>query len=299
MLDFLWRVFAAIILAIVEGITEFLPVSSTGHMILVRSMLGLDPNSELWNTFVVFIQFGAILSVCVIYFEYLWKVARALPRNQNAQRFAFGLFIAFLPAAIVGLLAGDIIETMLERPSIVALALVAGGVAIIFIERVIKIPQYYAVEDFPLSLYLKIGLCQCLAMIPGVSRSGATIMGSLLMKVERGAAAEFSFFLAIPTMLAASSYSLYKHWSGLHLDKLFSLERLQFDKLAEPGNQTVAAWGDLFILLLGFVLAFISAYYVVKRFITFVSRNGFGIFAWYRIIIGSFMLGWFALKGQL
>lgn len=299
MLDFLWRVFAAIILAIVEGITEFLPVSSTGHMILVRSMLGLDPNSELWNTFVVFIQFGAILSVCVIYFEYLWKVVRALPRNENAQRFAIGLFIAFLPAAIVGLLAGDIIELFLERPSIVALAMVAGGVAIIFIERVVKIPQYYAVEDFPLSLYLKIGLCQCLAMIPGVSRSGATIMGSLLMKVERGAAAEFSFFLAIPTMLAASSYSLYKHWSGLHLDKLFSWGRLQFDKLAEPGNQAVAAWGDLFVLLLGFVLAFISAYYVVKRFITFVSRNGFGIFAWYRIILGSFMLGWFALKGQL
>ena len=299
MLDFLWRVLAAIILAIVEGITEFLPVSSTGHMILTRNLLGLDPNSELWNTFVVFIQFGAILSVCVVYFEYLWKITRALPRNENAQRFAIGLFIAFLPAAIVGLATANFIEHYLERPSIVALALVVGGVAIIFIERVVKIPQYYAVEDFPLSLYLKIGLCQCMALIPGVSRSGATIMGSLLMKVERGAAAEFSFFLAIPTMLAASSYSIYKHWSGLHMDKLFSLNDLQFDKLTEPGNLAVTAWGDLFILVLGFVLAFVSAYYVVKRFITFVSRNGFGTFAWYRIIFGSFMLGWFALKGQL
>src|SRR5882757_6760828 len=237
MYEFLWRVFSAIILAVVEGITEFLPVSSTGHMILVRSLLGLE--AVHGNVFEVFIQFGAILSVCVVYFEYLWKITRALPRNENAQRFAIGLFIAFLPAAIVGLATANFIEHYLERPSIVALALVVGGVAIIFIERVVKIPQYYAVEDFPLSLYLKIGLCQCIALIPGVSRSGATIMGSLLMKVERGAAAEFSFFLAIPTMLAASSYSIYKHWSGLHMDKLFSLNDLQFDKLTEPGNLAV------------------------------------------------------------
>ena len=271
MLDFLWRVFSAIILSIVEGITEFLPVSSTGHLILVRSLLGLE--AVHGNVFEVFIQFGAILSVCVIYFEYLWKVTRALPRNENAQRFAFGLFIAFLPAAAVGVLTSKYIELYLLRPLVVSVALVVGGVAIIFIERVIKIPQYYAVEDFPLPLYLKIGLCQCLALVPGVSRSGATIMGSLLMKVERGAAAEFSFFLAIPTMLGASVFSLYDHWSELHVE-------------------------DLFILALCFVIAFVSAYWVVKRFITFVSKNGFGIFAWYRIIVGSFMLGWFALKGQ-
>src|SRR5258706_2996401 len=229
MLEFLWRVFSAIILAVVEGVTEFLPVSSTGHLILVRSLLGLE--AVHGNVFEVFIQFGAILSVCVIYFEYLWKVTRALPRNENAQRFAFGLFIAFLPAAAIGVLTADYIEKYLLNPYVVSVALIVGGVAIIFIERVVKIPQYYAVEDFPLPLYLKIGLCQCLALVPGVSRSGATIMGSLLMKVERGAAAEFSFFLAIPTMLAASSYSIYKHWNGLHMDKLFSWGDLSFDKL--------------------------------------------------------------------
>jgi undecaprenyl-diphosphatase len=270
MLELLWRVFSAIILAVVEGITEFLPVSSTGHMILVRSLLGLE--AVHGNVFEVFIQFGAILSVCVIYFEYLWKVTRALPRNENAQRFALGLIIAFLPAAAIGVVTAPIIETYLLNPYVVSIALVAGGVAIIFIERLIKIPQYYAVEDFPLSLYLKIGLCQCLALIPGVSRSGATIMGSLLMKVERGAAAEFSFFLAIPTMLGASVYSLYKHRSELHVE-------------------------DIFILAIGFVVAFVSAYFVVKRFITFVSKNGFGIFAWYRIFVGGFLLAWFAVKG--
>jgi undecaprenyl-diphosphatase len=270
MLEFLWRLFSAIILAVVEGITEFLPVSSTGHMILVRSLLGLE--AVHGNVFEVFIQFGAILSVCVIYFEYLWKVTRALPRNENAQRFALGLFIAFLPAAAIGVVMAPLIETYLLNPYVVSIALVVGGVAIIFIERMVKIPQYYAVEDFPLSLYLKIGLCQCIALVPGVSRSGATIMGSLLMKVERGAAAEFSFFLAIPTMLGASVYSLYKHRSELHVE-------------------------DIFILAVGFVIAFISAYFVVKRFITFVSKNGFGIFAWYRIFVGGFLLAWFAVKG--
>jgi undecaprenyl-diphosphatase len=195
-----------------------------------------------------------------------------LPRNENAQRFAFGLFIAFLPAAAIGVLMAPLIETYLLNPYVVSIALIAGGVAIIFIERMVKIPQYYAVEDFPLSLYLKIGLCQCIALIPGVSRSGATIMGSLLMKVERGAAAEFSFFLAIPTMLGASVYSLYKHRSELHVE-------------------------DIFILALGFVIAFVSAYFVVKRFITFVSKNGFGVFAWYRIFVGGFLLAWFAVKG--
>jgi len=270
MLEFLWRVFSAIVLAVVEGITEFLPVSSTGHMLLVRSLLGLE--AVHGNVFEVFIQFGAILSVCVIYFEYLWKVTRALPRNENAQRFAFGLLIAFLPAAGFGVLLSPYIETYLFNPYVVSIALIVGGVAIIFIERMVKIPQYYAVEDFPLPLYLKIGLCQCIALIPGVSRSGATIMGSLLMKVERGAAAEFSFFLAIPTMLGASSYSLYKHRADLHVE-------------------------DLFILAIGFVIAFVSAYFVVKRFITFVSKNGFGIFAWYRIFVGGFLLAWFAVKG--
>lgn len=270
-MELLWKVVSAVILALVEGLTEFLPVSSTGHMILVKELLGLEASAA----FLIFIQFGAILSICVIYFEQLWTVTKAVPHNENARRFFIGLVIAFLPAAALGALLADFITHNLLGGGlakyVVALMLVVGGVAIIFIERMVKIPQYYAVEDFPLSLYLKIGLFQCLALVPGVSRSGATIMGSLVMKVERSAAAEFSFFLAIPTMLGASAYSIYSSWHDLQLD-------------------------DLFVLVLGFLIAFFSAYYVAKRFVAFVSNHGFGVFAWYRIIIGSFMLGYFLLK---
>lgn len=269
-MDLLWNIVSALILAVVEGLTEFLPVSSTGHMILVKELLGLDTGVPE-RTFEIFIQFGAILAICVIYFEQLWTVTKAVPRNENARRFFIGLFVAFLPAAALGVLFGDVIKSYLFNHWVVATMLVVGGVAIIFIERMIKIPQYYAVEDFPLSLYLKIGLFQCLALVPGVSRSGATIMGSLMMKVERSAAAEFSFFLAIPTMLGASVYSLYKSWG-----------------LLQPQHGL--------ILTLGFFVAFGCAYYVAKRFVAFVSNHGFGVFAWYRIVIGSFMLGYFALK---
>jgi undecaprenyl-diphosphatase len=270
-MELLWKIVSAIILALVEGLTEFLPVSSTGHMLLVKELLGLEAKP----VFLIFIQFGAILAICVIYFPQLWRVTKAVPYNENAQRFFLGLFIAFLPAAALGVLLSDFItENLLNGGAakfVVAIMLVVGGVAIIFIERMVKIPQYYAVEDFPLSLYLKIGLLQCMALVPGVSRSGATIMGSLLMKVERSAAAEFSFFLAIPTMLGASVYSIYKYRAELE-------------------------FSDLFVLLLGFAVAFGSAYYVVRMFVSFVSNHGFGVFAWYRIVVGSFMLGYFTLK---
>ncbi len=259
----IWKIVSAIILALVEGITEFLPVSSTGHMIIVEKLLGLSATP----VFLIVIQFGAILSVCVIYFEYLWRVTKAVPANPNAQRFAVGLLLAFLPSAALGVMLSDYITHYLFSVWTVALALIVGGIAIIFIERMVKIPQYYAVEDFPISVYLRIGLFQCLALVPGVSRSGATIMGSLLMKVERSAAAEFSFFLAIPTMLGASVYSLYKDWHGMLYD-------------------------DLIALVIGFVLSYIGAYYVVRGFISFVSNHGFGIFAWYRIFLGSFLLGY-------
>lgn len=274
MQEFLWKIVSAIILAVVEGITEFLPVSSTGHMLLVKSLLGLETTKG--DVFEIFIQFGAILAICVIYFEQLWRVTKAVPYNENAQRFAFGLFIAFLPAAALGVLFHGFITEYLFKPEIapyiVSISLIVGGVAILFIERLMKIPQYYAVEDFPLPLYLKIGLFQCIAMIPGVSRSGATIMGSLLMGVERSAAAEFSFFLAIPTMFGASAYSLYKGWKFLEVS-------------------------DALELTVGFVISFLVAYWVVRRFIAFISNNGFGIFAWYRIVVGAFLLGYFTLKG--
>jgi undecaprenyl-diphosphatase len=231
----------------------------------------LDLTTPPDQVFEIFIQFGAILAICVIYFEQLWTVTKAVPRNENARRFFIGLFVAFLPAAALGVLLNDVIKLYLFNHWVVSLMLVVGGVAILFIERMIKIPQYYAVEDFPLSLYLKIGLFQCLALVPGVSRSGATIMGSLVMKVERSAAAEFSFFLAIPTMLGASVYSLYKSWALLNPE-------------------------DGLMLVIGFFVAFGSAYYVAKRFVAFVSNHGFGVFAWYRIVLGSFMLGYFLLK---
>lgn len=268
-MELLWKIVSAIILALVEGLTEFLPVSSTGHMILVKELLELETLPQ--GTFEIFIQFGAILAIIVIYFEQLWTVTKAVPHNENARRFFIGLFVAFLPAAALGVMFGDYIRGYLLNHWVVSITLVLGGIAIIYIERMVKIPQYYSVEDFPLVLYLKIGLLQCLAMIPGVSRSGATIMGSLLMKVERGAAAEFSFFLAIPTMLGASSYSLYKSWHLLHLE-------------------------DFLVLLVGFIVAFLSAYWVARRFVSFVSNHGFGVFGWYRIVLGSFMLGYFLLR---
>jgi undecaprenyl-diphosphatase len=238
-------------------------------MILVKELLDLQTPPD--RVFEIFIQFGAILAICVIYFQQLWHVTKAVPHNENARRFFIGLFIAFLPAAALGVLLSDFIKFYLFNHYVVAVMLVVGGIAILFIERMIKIPQYYAVEDFPLSLYLKIGLFQCLALVPGVSRSGATIMGSLMMKVERSAAAEFSFFLAIPTMLGASVYSLYKSWHLLHVE-------------------------DLLVLVIGFFVAFGSAYYVARVFVSFVSNHGFGVFAWYRIVVGSFMLGYFLLK---
>lgn len=268
-MELLWKIVSAIILALVEGITEFLPISSTGHMILVKELLDLDVPPG--GVFEIFIQFGAILSICVIYSDYLWKVTKAIPFNENARRFALGLLVAFLPAAALGWLLSDFITTYLFSKYVVAVSLVLGGFAILYIERVVRIPQYYSVEDFPLSLYLKIGLCQCLALVPGVSRSGATIMGSLVMKVERSAAAEFSFFLAIPTMFGASSYALYKHWHSL-------------------GSS------DVLVLGIGFVVAFMSAYFVVRTFLAFVANHGYGVFAWYRIFVGSLMLSYLVTK---
>lgn len=270
-MEILWKIVSAVILALVEGITEFLPISSTGRMILVKELLDLDVPPG--GVFEIFIQFGAILSICLIYFDYLWKVTKAIPFNENARRFALGLIIAFLPAAGLGVLS-DFITTYLFSKYVVAVSLVVGGIAIIYIERIARVPQYYAVEDFPLSLYFKIGLCQCLALVPGVSRSGATIMGSLVMKVERSAAAEFSFFLAIPTMFGASAYSLYKHWNDLHSS-------------------------DFMVLGIGFVVAFISAYYVARMFLAFVANHGFGVFAWYRIFIGTLMLSYLFTKEYL
>jgi undecaprenyl-diphosphatase len=264
-MELLWKIVSAVILALVEGITEFLPISSTGHMILVKELLDLDVPPG--GVFEIFIQFGAILSICVIYFDYLWKVTKAVPFNPNARRFAFGLVLAFLPAAFLGVLLSDFITTYLFSKYVVAVSLVLGGFAILYIERLVKIPQYYSVEEFPLSLYLKIGLCQCLALVPGVSRSGATIVAMLALGVHRAVATEFAFLVGIPTILAAGLYKVVKALRDGGLD-------------AEP-------WG---LVALGCATSAVVSFVVVRWLLTYVQRHTFSAFGWYRIVFGGLIL---------
>lgn len=249
----------ATIMGLVEGLTEFLPVSSTGHLLLMNEILGFQGPEG--NVFEIVIQFGAILAVVAVYFQRLWKVAVQAPKNPEAQRFIMAVLLAFLPAMAIGAFAHDFIKNVLFNPMVVAVSFIIGGFAILWIEKKAPAPNVDQIEHMPLKTALYIGLAQCLAMIPGVSRSGATIMGSLLLKVERKVAAEFSFFLAIPTMAAATAYDLYKNIDHLTLDD----------------GATIA---------IGFVTAFFSALIVVKTFVGFVGRHGFGPFAWYRIIAG-------------
>ena len=252
----------ALLLGIIEGLTEFLPVSSTAHLLLVGDMLGFE--GPPGKTFEIVIQLGAILAVCVVYWHKLWGVATTLTQPRSVA-FVRNVLLAFLPAAVIGATAYKYIKQMLESPLIAATALVVGGVAILIIEKMVKRARIHEVEDMSPLLSFGIGFCQVLAMIPGVSRAGATIMGSMLLGVERRTAAEFSFFLAIPTMTGATVYSLYKNWSTLSLD----------------GSALIA---------IGFVAAFFSALVVVKTFIAFISRHGFAPFAYYRILFGGLML---------
>lgn len=257
----------AIILGIVEGLTEFIPVSSTGHLIATSSLLGL--HSDFYKSFEVIIQLGAILAVCVKYWQKLFGVVCTL-HTSNSQKFALNLIIAFLPAAIVGLCTYSYIKTYLFSPVTVAIMLIIGGIAFILIENYTanKGCKTAEVDDIPKLTALQIGLFQMLALIPGVSRSGATIMGSLMCGVGRKAAAEFSFFLAIPTMFAATIYDLYNSWGAINGDQLL-------------------------ILVVGFVTAFISALAVINWLINFVTNNGFKPFAYYRIVAGVAMLLYF------
>ncbi len=257
-----------ILLGIVEGLTEFLPVSSTGHLILASELLGY--NSAEWATFNVVIQLGAILAVVVLYWRTFWNVGTGLLTAQPpAWRFVRNLLLAFLPSAVLGLVLHSQIEALLGAPMVVAVALVVGGVMIILIERLLGTHEYVGVDRLPVSRALGIGLVQCLAMIPGVSRSGATIMGALALGVERKTAAEFSFFLAVPTMLGATTLELYKSRDVL--------------------TSAAVNWGDIAI---GFVVAFIVAIVVIKGFVSLITRYGFGPFAWYRIIVGSAAIVW-------
>lgn len=252
----------AALLGLVEGLTEFIPVSSTGHLILLVDLLGFQ--GPPGKVFEIAIQLGAILAVCILYWRRLLHVAIGLFSDHASQRFATNILLGFLPAMVIGALAHDFIKGVLFSPWVVSVTLVLGGIAILLIERNRPQPTVPHVEAITPGLALRIGLCQCLAMIPGVSRSGATIMGAMLLRVDRSAATEFSFFLAIPTMLAATVYDLYKNWDFLSLD-------------------------DGTLIATGFLCAFLAALVVVRTLIRFVSRNGFAPFAYYRIIIGLLM----------
>ena len=254
--------FEALLLGLIEGLTEFLPVSSTAHLLLIGDLLGFE--GPPGKTFEIVIQLGAILAVCVVYRRKLWDVATSLNQPRSFA-FARNVVLAFLPAAVIGATAYKYIKQMLEAPVVAAAALVLGGIAILVIERMVKRARIHEVEGLSPAMSLAIGFCQVLAMIPGVSRAGATIMGSMLLGVERRTAAEFSFFLAIPTMTGATVYSLYKNWASLSLD----------------GGGLIA---------IGFIAAFFAALVVVKTFIAFIGRHGFAPFAWYRIAFGGLML---------
>lgn len=259
----------AIILGIVEGLTEFLPVSSTAHQILAADLLGF--NVPGWDAFVVMIQLGAILAILVLYFGKLWNVIITLPTERKSQLFAAGIVIAFLPAVALGVLFHSQIKTLLFAPLPIAIALIVGGLIIILVERNLPKVKYTEADGLPLSVCLKIGVLQCLAMIPGTSRSGATIIGALLLGVERKAAAEFSFFLAIPTMLGAFVYDLYKNWSVFDADSAM-------------------------LIGAGSIAAFLSALVVVRWALGFIGRHGFTPFAWYRIALGGVILAVLAFR---
>ncbi|MBV1690923.1 undecaprenyl-diphosphate phosphatase [Novosphingobium sp. G106] len=256
--------FTAILLGIVEGVTEFLPVSSTGHLILASEIFGYD--AETWKVFNVVIQLGAILAVVVQYWRTFWAVGMGLLRLQPMSiAFVRNLLIAFLPSAVLGLALKKYIDVMLGTPIIVGWALILGGIAILAVERWSKQGPATGVAQLPAKQALGVGLFQCIAMIPGVSRSGATIMGALAMGIERRTAAEFSFFLAVPTMMGATTLEL---WDNRH---------------ALAGGLGPVGWNEIAI---GFVVSFIVALVVIKAFVAFVSRSGFAPFAWYRIVAG-------------
>jgi undecaprenyl-diphosphatase len=264
----------AILLGIVEGLTEFVPVSSTGHLILASELFGYD--AAQWAMFNVVIQLGAILAVVVQYWKTFWEAGiGVLKLEAHGLRFARNIVLAFLPSGILALILKDYIDVMLGTPEIVGWALIVGGIAILGIERVAKPGADVAVADLPLKQVLGVGFAQCLSMIPGVSRSGATIMGALAMGMGRKTAAEFSFFLAVPTMMGASTLELADNWDHF------------------PAGNTGVGWDEIAI---GFVVSFVVALAVIRAFVAYVSRHGFAPFAWYRIVIGVAAVAWLALR---
>lgn len=256
----------AVLLGIVEGLTEFLPVSSTAHLLIARDILGFHTPGDVFE---IVIQLGAILSVVVVYWGKFRDVALTLPRSVESRHFVLAIVIAFLPAAVFGAALHGFIKQVLfspaVAPTVIGITLVAGGVLILVFERIAPPPRYLDGDRLPLTKALQIGFCQVLAIIPGVSRSGATILGAELLGVERKAAAVFTFYLAVPTMLGASVYDVYKNRALLTLD---------------AGVE----------IAVGFVVSFIVAYAVVRTFVDFIGRYGLRPFGWYRIIAGLVLL---------
>ena len=254
----------AILLGIVEGLTEFIPVSSTGHLILAAEVFGYD--AAQWKVFNVVIQLGAILAVVVIYWRTFWAVGMGLLKlRRDSLVFLRNILLGFLPSALLGLALKDYIDIMLGSPMVVAWALIFGGIAILVIERGARPGPKSGVAQLPARQALGVGLFQCVSLIPGISRSGATIMGALAMGMERRTAAEFSFFLAVPTMIGATSLEL---WDN---------------RVALAAGIGPVGWGEIVV---GFVVSFAVALAVIQAFVAYISRAGFSPFAWYRIAVG-------------
>jgi undecaprenyl-diphosphatase len=263
------NILKAIFLGIIEGGTEFIPVSSTGHLIVLGSLLGFESTGK---TFEVVVQMGAILAIMLVYFKRLLGIALCLPTDPWARKFVLSVLVAFLPAAILGVMIHKYVKALFDKPLWVCIALILGGIVLIFIDRV----KFEIKEDnafrLNISTALKIGLFQCLAMFPGVSRSGATIVGAMLMGVQKRAAAEFSFFLAMPTMAGAFTYDLIKNGKSL-------------------------VFQDVGLIAIGFTAAFLSGLLVVRYLLEFVSKNGFAFFGYWRITVGTLgIIGLLLLK---
>jgi undecaprenyl-diphosphatase len=262
-----WHV---ILLGLIEGLTEFLPVSSTGHLLLAGHFLGFQSPGK---TFEVLIQLGAILAVLSVYAAKLVRLLIDLPSDPRSRRFVLAVLVAFLPAAVIGAGLHKYIKGVLfETPWLVCTSLIVGGVVLMAVDRMRLEPRYHDVMDFPVPLAFAIGLAQCLAMIPGVSRSGATIVAALLLGTDKRSATEFTFFLAMPTMAGAFAYDLYKNWA-------------------------ILAPEDVKSIALGFAVSFIAGVLVVRYLLGFVARHGFAPFAWWRILVGGLGLGALAVLG--
>ncbi|HTT48353.1 MAG TPA: undecaprenyl-diphosphate phosphatase [Pseudolabrys sp.] len=251
----------AAVLGFVEGLTEYLPVSSTGHLLLMERILGWGDDS-FGKSFAVLIQLGAILALLSIYFGRLWNLARTMFTDWAAARFVIGVLLAFLPAAVIGALAYHIIKTYLFDVRVVCISLIVGGFILLLIDRLNLQPRYHEATGFTLPMYFVIGVCQCFSMVPGVSRAGATIVSAMLLGADRRSAAEFSFWLAMPTMVGAFAFEAFKDRAEL-------------------------AHANLTLIAVGFVCSFIFGWIVVKTFLGYVQHHSFALFAWWRILVGA------------